>query len=1067
MYIDLNWEVKTNAEFRYKLKALTDDIKRLEKETDGDPHGSDKIASRIIDIYRLCKYNAGLLVPYFFPQYPYDKPLSCSARPYSFAMFHMQIGGFLSIRAGRQIGKSTSFGARQLMYAHIMRKRRSMYIVPHQSFLDTYANRVREMERAFRFYQVHKDYRQNLKYKEYPNESVTMLVKCLTDTQEARSKTTDEALFDESVHPNTIVYTIEGGKVTERKISDILAGEKVLAYDQKGCIKEAYVRYNKNKGRKHTWKLKFSNGAELICTGNTRFWTNRGWMFLSELLPWAEAERGDNLVKAKALLAIREAATPGDSSWRWEHAVGREITRSYTFHARRGAGSILSPKSAYTEALCKDATANRRKQRMGGQKLRVLDNINSSVQFYACSGLPPGCYESAETNQNSNPGMVGTADVGGDCVVVSGRWNTDAGGRSTHQYARVSAGTGGSASKHTDATRSYGESSASQEGDENLFHYSNRFRSDTQIHRESETLCSRIYDVQSEFTGSDISEMSFLRGSLFEEGGTNFGYSRVRGLYVPKESCSAQKPEVCQKARRSETLQTKAEFQPKVSRAAKSEASKKERYKEGGDKCLLSSLVRKKEIGKIEPVNLLSIEYAGLEEVWDIDVEEYHTFFANGIAIHNCQLLDPDFLPDIEQCQKASRMPTTIYAGTSTTTDSLLETKFLESSQAAWLIRAPGYHSNSVGQGWLNCSDKEDILKAIQPQGLTNPASGKVIDVTDGRFVHQIQSNFEQGYLGFHIPQIIIPDYANIPQKWMEIWNAFQSYDIKKFLQEILGIPTEEGMREITTQDLKNMCVLPETPETLRQIAGSQNHRYKYTVSGCDWGGSDYNPATKTKVSYTVHVILGICWDGSIEILHIRQYSGMDYRSISNQICDDHKAYNCVGIASDFGVGAAYNMLLRENPIIRPERHFIFGYVGPQSALIKAPSSGPGWFNQYSLNRTESITSLYQAIKSRRIRCYAWELAQERLSELLNLYRVPTETVGGNSGFRYQRHGSKADDTLHAINFAFCLARIILNEPILEDPALTQIFKETFNLGQQTQFFNPHGGFDLGGTISG
>jgi len=629
MYIDLNWEVKTNAEFRYKLKALTDDIKRLEKETEGDPHGSDKIASRIIDIYRLCKYNAGLLVPYFFPQYPYDKPLSCTARPYSFAMFHMQIGGFLSIRAGRQIGKSTSLSARQLMYAHIMRKRRSMYIVPHQSFLDTYANRVREMERAFRFYQVHKDYRQNLKYKEYPNESVIQMVKCLTDTQEARSKTTDEALFDE------------------------------------------------------------------------------------------------------------------------------------------------------------------------------------------------------------------------------------------------------------------------------------------------------------------------------------------------------------------------------------------------------------------------------------------------------CQLLDPDFLPDIEQCQKASRMPTTIYAGTSTITDSLLETKFLESSQSAWLIRAPGYHSNSAGHGWLNCSDKDDVLKSIQPQGITNPATGKVIDVTDGRFVHQLQSNFDQGYLGFHIPQIIIPEYANIPQKWMEIWNAFQSYDIKKFLQEILGIPTEEGMREITTQDLKNMCVLPETPETLKSLSGPEQGRYKYTVSGCDWGGSDYNPASKTKVSYTVHVILGICWDGSIEILHIRQYSGMDYRSISNQICEDHKAYHCIGIASDFGVGAAYNMLLRENPIIRPERHFIFGYVGPQSALIKAPSSGPGWFNQYSLNRTESITSLYQAIKNRRIRCYAWELAQERLLELLNLYRVPTETVGGNSGFRYQRHGSKADDTLHAINFAFCLARIILNEPILEDPALTHIFRETFNPGQQTQFFNPHGGFDLGGAISG
>lgn len=105
MYIDLNWEVRTNAEFSHKINEISKEISRLEKLSDGDPHASNKIAERIIDIYRLCKYNAGLLVPYFFPQYPYDRPLSCFARPYSFAMFHMQMGGFLSIRAGRQIGK--------------------------------------------------------------------------------------------------------------------------------------------------------------------------------------------------------------------------------------------------------------------------------------------------------------------------------------------------------------------------------------------------------------------------------------------------------------------------------------------------------------------------------------------------------------------------------------------------------------------------------------------------------------------------------------------------------------------------------------------------------------------------------------------------------------------------------------------------------------------------------------------------------------------------------------------------------------------------------------------------
>lgn len=1124
MYIDLNWEVRTNAEFKHKLKLLTDDIKRLEKETDGDPHGSDKIASRIIDIYRLCKYNAGLLVPYFFPQYPYDTPLSCSARPYSFAMFHMQIGGFLSIRAGRQIGKSTSFSARQLIYAHVMRKRRSMYIVPHQAFLDTYANRMREMERAFRFYQPHKDYRQNLKYKEYPNESVTMLVKCLTDTQEARSKTTDEALFDETVHKNTITPVYVGNKVEAKRISDILVGEKVLAYDSSGCIKPAYVRENRNKGIKNVWKLKFSNGAELICTGNTRFWTNRGWMFLSEFLSWEEAARGDNVFKAKALLSIREAATPGDTSWRREHAMGREITRPYTVHSRTSTGSLLPSQSANTEKLYQNSTANCGESWLGGQELRILDSDYSSVQFYACPGLPPGFYQYPETGKDGYAGMGGSIDLGGYSVVVPGRRDTNSSWGSTYQHTQLSGGTGSYFGGCSHETRSACESAAREERAENLFHNCDRFGSNSQIYRESEALCPRVYDVQSGSEGSDIFDMSFLRDTVFEEGWSYAGYSCVRGLYVPTQSSGNKKQEICaefrgrlsfmegkNKAQAGTESRTESSLSPKEkssggtkktrsslcgemenhsSRMDEEQCGKSETTKncknvgsclrgEGeresavarGGSCKESTKIRIAENsqgteGKIEPVNLLSIEYVGKEEVWDIDVEEHHTFFANGVAVHNCQLLDPEFLPDIEQCQKASRMPSTIYAGTSTTTDSLLETKFLESSQAAWLIRAPGYTSASAGQGWLNCSDKDDVLKAIQPQGITNPATGQKLDVTDGRFVHQIQSNFELGYLGFHIPQIIIPDYANIPQKWMEIWNAFEHYDIKKFLQEILGIPTEEGMREITLQDLKNMCVLPESPETLKELSAPTKGRYKYTVSGCDWGGSDYNPAAKTKVSYTVHVILGICWDGSIEILHIRQYSGMDYRGIANQICEDHRAYNCVGLASDFGVGAAYNMLLRENPIIRPERHFIFGYTGPQSALIKPPASG-GWFNQYSLNRTESITSLYGAIKSRRIRCYAWEWAQERLLELLNLYRVPTETPGGNSSFRYQRHGSKADDTLHAINFAFCLARIILNEPILEDPALSRTFQETFNPSQQPQFFSPYGGMDLGGAISG
>lgn len=87
---------------------------------------------------------------------------------------------------------------------------------------------------------------------------------------------------------------------------------------------------------------------------------------------------------------------------------------------------------------------------------------------------------------------------------------------------------------------------------------------------------------------------------------------------------------------------------------------------------------------------------------------------------------------------------------------------------------------------------------------------------------------------------------------------------------------------------------------------------YSLIVSGCDWGGSDYNPAIKTKTSYSVHTILGVAPDGCIDILHCKRYAGMDYREIINDILAHHKKFNARVIASDYGVGMAYNMLIRD-----------------------------------------------------------------------------------------------------------------------------------------------------------
>lgn len=588
MYLDIYAKSRSDAGFRQEMQTISQEIFTSEMAARKDPHAKDRFRKGVQLMLRKCNFNPGFLVPHFFPQYPEKKPLSLSARPFSYSMFNMQIGGFTVIRASRQVGKSTTLGARQLINAHVMPNYRSLYIVPHEEHRKTYANRLREMERAFAYRERSPHHRQNLNYKEFSNGAIIELIRVWTSADESRGKTTDELLFDEYQH-------------------------------------------------------------------------------------------------------------------------------------------------------------------------------------------------------------------------------------------------------------------------------------------------------------------------------------------------------------------------------------------------------------------------------FDINLQ-----------------------PEVEQTQKASKIPSTIYAGTSLTLDTPLETRWLQSSQGVWMIRGP--------KGWLDTSDQETVVSMIKRHGLCCPVTGRLLDVREGEYVHAQRGALEAGHVGLHIPQVIIPDMVESPIEWEKIWRAFVEYDRRKFLQEVLGIPTMEGAREITLEDLRGMCIIPDSAEQARQKA--VNRFYRLVVSACDWGGSDYNPADKTKVSYTVHVIMGLRSDGKIDILHIRQYEGMMYREIIGHIMYDHVRFGAQAMASDFGVGAAYNMLIREQ--MPADKHFILAYAGPRTAPLAMPQ-GYGWFNQYTLNRTESITKLFEAVRGPdpRIRCFSWDRCEKYLMDFMNMYRVPVENSSSGAGeFVYRRHGSKPDDTLHAVNFGYTLLRLAAGEPLVEDRGL-------------------------------
>jgi hypothetical protein len=399
---------------------------------------------------------------------------------------------------------------------------------------------------------------------------------------------------------------------------------------------------------------------------------------------------------------------------------------------------------------------------------------------------------------------------------------------------------------------------------------------------------------------------------------------------------------------------------------------------------------------------------------------------ADELLFDEAQDFDPDLEIEVTQIQAASPMPVTIFAGTSLTTETMLEKKWSESSQGLWVTRCDACRHENVPL------PDQGVLDMIQRDGPACIKCGRPIDVRQGRFIHSHSNLVAEGRLGFHVPQIILPSVVNNPVRWAKIHEMkLKQGGNRKFLQEFLGIAVEEGERELTKKNLMDICILGRDLNALLRKA--QQKEYEFVVSGCDWGGSDYIPAYHIKISTTVHVIMGVTPMRKLDILYIRRYSGMNYDDISGDIIRNHQAYGGSALASDFGVGAVYNSRLREK--IPPEKHLIFNYVGPSSDLLSEPKQAH-IYNQWSLNKTESISMTYDAVREQRIRCFHWDTAEEYLSDFLNLYRAPGERTGtggtgaGASTFIYRSHPSKPNDTLMATNYAHMLAKILLGEPM-------------------------------------
>lgn len=381
--------------------------------------------------------------------------------------------------------------------------------------------------------------------------------------------------------------------------------------------------------------------------------------------------------------------------------------------------------------------------------------------------------------------------------------------------------------------------------------------------------------------------------------------------------------------------------------------------------------------------------------------------YADRIDFDEIQDQIVDNIPIISESMTSSPWGIRRFTGTAKTTDNTIERLWQKSSMGEWVMRCEGCNY------WNIPNEDGGILDMIKPAGMVCVKCGTTLNVRNGEWVHAWPDR-EGKSLGYHISQVIVPAIVENPAKWGKVINKVMSYPLPLLLQEVLGISCSVGARIITQTDIDRQSTLPTVKELQNQVG-----KYVVTVGGLDWGGAEQQ-------SFTVHTIVGVRPEGTVDVLWARRFMGFDPDEVLNEVARAHRFYKCTMLAADYGMGFDKNIMLEQRfglPVVQ------IMLMGNQHKLMSySPALGhPRW----TVDKTTAMELLFLAIKYNRIFFPPQEEFKLYTDDLLSPYEDVTES-GGIASRRFMRNPSKPDDFCMALTFATLLAMKLVNSSMMD-----------------------------------
>lgn len=976
-------------------------------------------------------------------------------------LYRTRMPSQMVVVAGRQVSKSTSLAAQGVVMSNAIPFLKTLFITPLYEQIRRFSNNYVSSfinQSPVKALWTGSSTKNSVLSKTFRNNSAMTFSFTGTDCDRIRGVSTDILSLDECVCIGTMVSGPDG----DRPIETLQPGDKIYACDEIGCFRRDAVKTCSDRGIRDCYDIQLADGARVEATSDAFVATTDGWKRVSTIIAdWS---------------ADTDAAR--DDAGRRMH--GREKQESKVQKSAQLQAARV--QSGEVPGIVRVRTNTSQEIEESGLR-RMVEQVGHTNRTgpMAYSVLVPPRRE-----ETGNPGMAGSADLGRRSLVVSGRRQPQQ--KQKHVVSHAGVLQRGSRTPVFLADAEWYSSTARikeeqtqhrasllgdrsgcgcrvcADGEDPTIHSSNNAVQDstagTQCHdyvhcvREGipctckpsrkvrpDSECDMLVEsVQTATTqrgvreehdsgttdGKESAQPRVVQGRRRRKASKGCGECETLSTEESRGCCSVQKAGPCQgESRKASKYVDVSEV--RATGVTRSTGCENEVLLDMSGDCDEGD--QTSESIPLGASEIVAITWTGKHRVFDISTERYRTFFAGGIAVHNCQDLDSDHFPVIRETMSHSKWGITKFTGTPKTLDNTIHGLWKRSSQAEWFV--PCNHCSHWNIPALDC----DLEKMIGPlrDDISEEAPGTVcakcckpISPRFGHWVHRYPER-RWDFAGYHVPQLIMPLHYSSYKKWDELLakqRGWGNYTQARFYNEVLGVSVDAGQQLVSETELIRAGSLPWTnnPNQPDRAIMVRLPHYTTRVLAVDWGGGG-----ESGVSFTTMALLGLAPDGKIHCLWgKRLVASQEHLREARELLHWTSVFAPDVVVHDYtGAGVVREAILVQAGFDL-NRVMPIEYVRAASgAMIKhVPASVLHNRGRYRLDKTRSLLWTCQAIKLDMLRFFAYDYVNDDNSGLMHdflaLVEEKNESRLAGDIYTIVRNQMLSDDFAQAVNIGCC-----------------------------------------------